>query len=783
MPRPCLLFLVLFLLPVRATTVVTAGPGSDPLGDASADGWRPLLPPRMYVKEGTALDFGHLVEPGPAGRHGFAFAREDGEIAFSDRPDLAVRFLGAAANMPRLVLPDDDAVGFYTDQLIRGGYNLFRPHFLDVMLMLGAESEGEFNPRQLERWDALAAALKAKGVYLYLDASTSPSLFIPRRDPADRSEENLYLAMYFDERARERWWQGVSALLQHVNPHTGLALREDPQVVAIDLRNEAGIYFQLNRTERLDWKVPASLVSGWQHWLEERYGELDALREDWKGGPYAPATTAAWDSFADVPLPPRNVRGQLIRDLGRFVHEAEKSLLEWQVARLRSIGVRVPVADFNNGFALSAHLIRGQLELVEGHGYHQHPTRGYVRGSRVGNTSAIAEGGSAFNRLAAYGYEGRPLFISEWGMPFWNEWRHESVLLAPTLAALQRWDLLLQHANQIPVPELEAEEGTARPFQIGVDPTLRAADRASALLYLRGDIAPHTARLVVPITRKLVFEDLEPTQGLSEDLLKAVWTANFSLLAEGQEIPPDTAVVSPLSGANVQAGLSSEDVLAEAIPGDDHWLQALRDRGAIAPDNPTDLVAGTFASDSGEVVLDAAARSFTLVTPRSEGAVLSPEAPVRQLDRLKIASRSGPLSVLASSLTAKPLAQSRHILIIAVGNSRNSGMTFTDAGRTTLKTMGQFPVLLRPVVAEFELRLDHPEGLTLWALDETGTRVAHLPVQVEDGVLRFTLDTRTGTATGPYFEITQEDRLDSVPGFAGTAGDDLDEQRSAVRQP
>jgi hypothetical protein len=57
-------------------------------------------------------------------------------------------------------------------------------------------------------------------------------------------------------------------------------------------------------------------------------------------------------------------------------------------------------------------------------------------------------------------------------------------------------------------------------------------------------------------------------------------------------------------------------------------------------------------------------------------------------------------------------------------------------------------VLLRPVIAEFELQLANLANLTLWALDETCERVAELPATAEDGLLRFTLDTRRGTATG-----------------------------------
>ncbi|MCG8527875.1 MAG: beta-galactosidase [Opitutales bacterium] len=698
-----------------------------------------------------------LVEPGAAGKHGFIQITDQGELCFEKCPEKSVRFFAAASgHMGWFDYNTEALLERYTDQIVRGGYNAYRPHFLDVMLMQDAEKTAVFNPEKLELWDKFSAMLKRKGVYLYLDLSTSSSLFMPRKAPSDRSEENQYLAMYFESRAREEWLLGVSNLLTHVNPHTGNALIDEPQVIAMEMRNEAGLLFQAHITQRRKWKIPASLHANWHLWLEKRYQSIKTLKTNWESAPFEALELDSIQKFADVPIPPSWGAAKASMDFAEFAYEAEQKLLKWQVTQLRKLGVKHALIDYNNGFNAAAALIRGKLDIIEAHGYHQHPT-GYYVGASMQNTSALAEGGAFITRINAGKYSHTPLFVTEWGMPYWNNWRHEAVLIAPAMASLQNWSLSLQHANNV---LLDLDHGMSseelRPFRIAADPTLKAAERATALLFKRADIKANQIPIRIQMDKQIAFESVGASLSIDSTIVKAAWVGDVALTHDSENEPSETLLLKPQKGSAIVANIGAETVLDSRSGKSSNWVKTLRDRGLLSKENRTNLSKQIWESETGEVFLDEQNRTLTIKTPKSEGAVLSPESPELKLTQLVLKNKGEPSTVLISSIDNQPLKSSKRLLLIAIGDSKSSGMEFEDESQRKVTDLGQLPVLICPLSIDIKLQTAHAEEMEIWGLAENGKRLSKIPAAANGETLSFTIDTHKGTAKGPYFEISVE---------------------------
>ena len=125
----------------------------------------------LLVRPGTVLDLSFLNEA-PAGKHERVIVNENGQLAFAAHPDEPVRFLCNNENMPHLPYLSDEDIETYAEQTARAGYNVWRPHSVDSFLTKNGQADGALAAEQLAIWDRLTAAMKHRGIYLYLDLTT-----------------------------------------------------------------------------------------------------------------------------------------------------------------------------------------------------------------------------------------------------------------------------------------------------------------------------------------------------------------------------------------------------------------------------------------------------------------------------------------------------------------------------------------------------------------------------------------------------------------------------------
>jgi len=226
-------------------------------------GWLPVEPTKG-VEPGSALDASALLDA-PAGKHGFVGVK-GGRLAFSptDPKGSRARFFGVQFLPPTPFLEPDRADAL-ADHLARSGVNLARIGDLDSAFGPARslfddtrEDTREFDPISLGRLDHTIAALKKRGIYVALEIQ-SARRFRPEDDVPN--VEALPVgggpAALFDPKLRAATLRAADALLGHVNPETGLALKDDPALAWVTLFGEVTLFDLIDDPNAL----PASLAS------------------------------------------------------------------------------------------------------------------------------------------------------------------------------------------------------------------------------------------------------------------------------------------------------------------------------------------------------------------------------------------------------------------------------------------------------------------------------------------------------------------------------------------
>lgn len=649
-------------LTVQEETPVTLAAGPD---------WVPL-DLKLDIVAGSALDLSALNDA-PAGKHGHVIARPDGHFGF-EKGQGPVRFYGAnlcfSANFPEHA--DADRLA---DRMARLGYNTVRIHHFERDLLDDKAPDSlTFRSDSLDRLDYLVAALKKRGIYIKTD------LFISRPvRPSEAPGTNFKMALLVSDRAMSNWEAFSGKLLGHVNPHTGLAWKDDPAVAWLSVVNEPNA---TNYLGSLDAELRPLFEAEWRRWLKERYKTDAALAAAW-GDPKA-ALAAPLPKSADT-----TARG---RDVAAFL----TSLHERAYTRMKSflrekVGTRALLTYLNGYTETPAFMAaRAQFDWVDNHFYWDHPHflesdwRLPSQGGSGGG-SALAAGGAGPDRMAGTRLWGKPFSVSEYNYSAPNACRAEGGLLMGAASALQDWDAVWRFAYS------HSRESVVGPrplgyFDMASDPAGLSSEWAAALLFRRGDMAPAPDRTVAANSRA--------------DLLR------------GQDAPLKSGDLwSRVLGRQVSDGPAAETKLSRT------------------PEMRTQV---TLHPDRGTLQID---------TPRFAG-VIAPAGNSLVAGSLTAKIEGARAVVWTASLDAKPLAQSHRLLLVHVTDVQNTGMRYAGPDRRVLLEWGTLPHLARAGRAQVTLAHGDAARLRAWRLDTAGNRLGAVPVRAESGKAVLDLATR-----------------------------------------
>ena len=739
------------------------GRPTPPIHYATNGDWKPFnLYGHSEVIENSALDLSSQVEA-PAGKYGRAIIGKNGDLVFEKQPDKPLQLMGFNGYPANLLLIKSDEefkkkAHDFAQEARREGFRIFRTHgAFDRTLCNGSHEDMKINPAQLDRWDFLLNELRQAGIYLHVtllsfglydDATPRNKLFEER----DMHKLQMYLGNAW---IRDHFTYGAQTVLNHVNPCTNLAWKDDPAIAFIEFYNEQEL--GLERIAPILARYPdlkSELRRQFREWLAAEYKDTvpSQLQKELKGKPL---------TEAELPSP-RDRKSALANAFSLFSLTLAERSYAWCEKVVRSTGYKGLLGNFNVSKKIGDTAVRwSSCQFVCMNTYYQHPIGGWgAPNCMVGQTSSLADSVNYWRAANSSRIAGRPFTITEYNHCFWNPYQYENGAVMGAYSALQGFNALQIHENPILLNTIKPQAISS--FACGNNPVVRANIFITACLFQRGDVkrSPHRIELVIPDS-SLKTNNLS-VGGIDGKQSSLALVTGFSIAFPDRKPAVSSAVkkadcqILPEGTSSVQAadwfvnlidnpnGSFSIDVL----------IQRLKAQGILPKFNQTNAEQLVFQSDTGEITLRAKEHLLKIVTPKSEIICMEANKP-EPLGQMTVNSTSTAACIALISVDNQPLTISKRMVVIYSTIVVNDDMTLSPDRRTNIRT-GRPPALLR--CGKLQLQLAHPaNGLKLFALGFNGERHQQLPVTEQNGKADISIDTAS-LQDGPaiFFELVAE---------------------------
>lgn len=651
------------------------------------------------TEKGSALDFSFLLDA-PAGKYGFAKAKGD-NIEFENRPDVRVKFFGNNMTMMSN-FPDKAIAPAVADAYARTGYNICRFHFYDNLLSDPKSVGGTgLNPDLLDKLDFFAAELKKRGVYfttdLYIARAINPkSLESEFADIKVNSLNEIKSLFFLSQKARDNLKEYSKNLLNHVNPYTKLAWKDDPALVSISLVNE----------DTMMSVVQGSTAPIFQRryakWLEK-----NSFKEN--------------DNNSKILF-------------ARFLKELHSSFYSEMKTFLRSIGARQMLTDENHMSSIPQSLGADEFDIVDTHTYFGHPDfvlRSWQLPAKVKNTSSLKELGADAVCRTAVSIAGKPMSVTEWNHVTNNDTSAEGAIIMGAYGSMQGMDMLCRYTYRHAPHDMKP--ASLKYFDTDSNPILSLSERAAAAFLLRGDVSEAELKIPCMVSRDY-FESSTPQKRATVSTHGHLYR-RMCLIGSPHLVITDTprsldlpnakfALVNDESWSNIDFKIPT----FPALNVDDKTLEKISE---ILGGGLIDPQAKKYNSANGQIKMDGKNETLQVCTPKSE-AFIGPKGTSGggKFARFKNLDEWG--AFFAAAIDGKTLAESSRILILHLSDVKNSGMRFGSAKKTLIWDMGKLPLLLRNAKAKIEIS----NPLVAWkcyALSPNGKRLGEVAIKRKDG--------------------------------------------------
>ena len=167
------------------------------------------------------------------------------------------------------------------------------------------------------------------------------------------------------------------------------------------------------------------------------------------------------------------------------------------------------------------------------------------------------------------------------------------------------------------------------------------------------------------------------------------------------------------------------------------------------------LAAAGSPAPSGGLTIDSVHGSAKIITPRSEAFLLPTEVEAADGVATSVAGNTSTSVVFAGSLDRRPLSESRHVLVLYLTETRNTGTVLEHVPKESgiVRRYGTLPLLVRQGRVELAFRSGTRPLPHVWALRFDGARSVELVPQRTSGGFTCVLPTLSSPDTFSAFEL------------------------------
>jgi hypothetical protein len=748
--------------------------------------WKVVDTSDVLVQAGSALDLSAvtavpLADGLPAGSQRLPrlVIGPSGTLVAKGKPDIPVRLKGFIFHVVNDEAMSVDGFGWFgegalwkedVDRYVRlcriQGYNLFR--VFDIDLMSPHESLS-IDAKLLDKVDYLISQMGRQGIYLHLTLlgyglyqQVPPPL---KLNPEVQGRECDFKArMYLgDSEMRRIWLYAAETLMNHVNPYTGLAWKDDPVIACIEPYNEqeSGMLARFIKSEA----IIGTMNQRFRQWLGAKYQTPEKLAKAWGD--------AAVTSFDQVAVPAGNLAFTLPyfawtgigssprdQDFVLFWNELARENIAWYVANLQRIGYGGLVGHYSLPNWWGDHAARYEYSTMAiRNQFFAFPDGDWRGGSGVvcPQNSSLGDAAAYMRILFGAQFADRPFCATEYNHCFWNQYQREFGLVYGAYAAYQGFDAMVYASAPV---VFEAKRLGS--FQPEGSPVTRACEFLFTCLFVRGDVKKSDRRVELQVPQSVLGEFKQASAEQTKFGLMSGFAISFPGVPRPQgaaETAEPDMIITPAGGVKIRRNGDWAIEVADA-GGDGFSLDAMVGRmkrsGILPETNVSEPSKGVFQSDTGEITMRAQENLLKVATRFSE-AVTMEGGRGERVGRLEVIGSDTPAMVGVCAVDGKELAESRRMVLLYATETANTGMQVTP-DRTKMFSYGTLPVLMKVGRLDATLQNVHGKNVALYALGLNGARRQRLPLATgEDGRLKIHLDTAS-LEHGPtaFFELTAD---------------------------
>ncbi len=666
---------------------------------ADESDWFAWTIPDESKAKGTAIDVSFLLEK-PAGKHGFVKVQGD-QYVFED--GTPARFWGTNVvfNANNMSHAESDILA---DRIARSGYNIVRMHMFDATREPNIFASGTtrvFDETQLDRLFYFTAALKERGIYIYMDLLVYRKAYAADGvvDVEEISSKGWYPESHYDPYLRFLQQEYAEMLLTRVNPYTGLAYKDDPQMAMVGITNESGVVSMMRMNLYPESEYYQNIINTlFNDWVHEKYASGAEVAAAWtqSGKTGLMATESYENNTIVLPNKPNDTSYSMARrrDHNEFVTDLELDFYTEMSDFLKEeVGIQCPCT----GTAL------GGSGAITANIYANAMTTDYIsRNSYYGDNASTLFNASHLEGMAAARVYGKPFIVTEWCAFEPTPYIAESTLLMSTYAQLQEWNMIqfqMWHENTLPGSQA-AINSTFVEYQ---HPIRTALAPATGQNFLRGDIAALTTEYYYPTDYADATNPTKTGFTMNQDTIiyaKSGWMYD--------ELSPNAAASDPSVLAGIQAKMKGENA----------------------------------ANITEQVYWNTSTADFRVETEYTQG-VAGFRRAATALEYVTFDMENSYYTAILNSMTMEAIENSDRMLLSVAARAHNTGREVSGDNAEIINN-GKGPVLVEPVTGTVTLKLDRE--VEVYALTSSGERKEKLATTTDaDGYTSFTLTSEQKT--------------------------------------